>query len=149
MKRVRTSALACLAAALLFPAGAGAADASPAPKPNIVLIISDDQGWGDYSFMGHSHLRTPHLDQLAAQSLLFPRGYATSSLCCPSLASILPGLYPHQSKITSNDPPKPPGQRPAELARDENYLRLRGRMVEHITRVPTLSRLLQEHGHVS
>ena len=70
MKRVRTSALACLAAALLFPAGAGAADASPAPKPNIVLIISDDQGWGDYSFMGHAHLRTPHLDQLAAQSLL-------------------------------------------------------------------------------
>src|SRR5438309_12072051 len=99
-----------------------AAGAPPEP-PNIVLIVSDDQGWGDYSFMGHPHIRTPHLDKLAAQSLMFPRGYATSSLCCPSLASILTGLYPHQSKSTSNDPPKRPGKRPAEIARTENYPR--------------------------
>jgi uncharacterized sulfatase len=99
--------------------------------------------------MGHPHIRTPHLDKLASQSLTFPRGYSTSSLCCPSLASILSGLYPHQSKITSNDPPKPPGKKPAELARDEDYLRLRARMVERITQVHTLPRLLKGQGYVS
>jgi uncharacterized sulfatase len=118
-------------------------------KPNIVLIVSDDHGWGDYSFMGHPHVRTPNLDRLAAQSLLFPRGYAASSLCCPSLAAILTGLYPHQSGITSNDPPRPPGKKPKELTGDENYLRLRRQMVERITRTPTLPALLKEQGYVS
>jgi arylsulfatase A-like enzyme len=149
MQRALITTVTCLAVILLFSAVAQAADAPPSGKPNIVLIISDDQGWGDYSFMGHPHVRTPHLDQLAAQSLMFPRGYATSSLCCPSLASILTGLYPHQNKITSNDPPKPPDKRPAELARDPNYLRLRSQMVERITQVPTLPRLLHEQGYVS
>jgi uncharacterized sulfatase len=118
-------------------------------RPNIVLIISDDQGWGDYSFMGHPHIRTPNLDKLAAQSLTFPRGYATSSVCCPSLASILTSLYPHQNKITSNDPPKPPGKQPAELRTDPDYQRLRRQMIDCITRVPTLPGLLKERGYVS
>src|SRR5688572_6034479 len=39
------------------------------PPPNIVMIISDDQGWTDYGFMGHKEIRTPHIDRLAAQSL--------------------------------------------------------------------------------
>ena len=59
--------------------------------------------------MGHPQIRTPRLDRLASQSLTFRRGYVTSSLCSPSLASILTGRYPHQHKITSNDPPLPPG----------------------------------------
>ncbi len=54
--------------------------------PNIVLIISDDQHWGDYSFMGHPSIHTPRLDQLADQSAVFPRGYVPTSLCSPSLA---------------------------------------------------------------
>ena len=59
--------------------------------------------------MGHEHIRTPNLDRLADQSLVFTRGYVPSSLCCPSLASIVTGLYPHQHLVTSNDPPLPPG----------------------------------------
>ena len=50
-------------------------------RPNVVLIISDDQGWTDYSFMGHPHIDTPRLDQLAAESLTFTRGYVPSPLC--------------------------------------------------------------------
>jgi len=73
--------------------------------PNIVLIISDDQGWGDYGFMGHKTIQTPNLDKLASESVVFARGYVTAPLCCPSLASIITGLHPHQHKITSNDPP--------------------------------------------
>ena len=75
-------------------------------KPNIVLIVSDDQGWTDYGFMGHPYIRTPHLDKLAAESLVFPRGYSVTSLCCPSLASILTGQSPHRTQICNNDPPK-------------------------------------------
>src|SRR5262245_5131257 len=55
--------------------------------PNVVLIVSDDHAWTDYGFMGHPHIRTPNLDRLAAQSLMFTRGYVPASLCCPSLAS--------------------------------------------------------------
>ncbi len=76
-----------------------------AKSPNIVLIVSDDHGWADYGFLGHPHVRTPHIDRLASESLVFTRGYVPSSLCRPSLASIMTGLYPHQHLITGNDPP--------------------------------------------
>lgn len=72
-------------------------------RPNIVLILSDDQAWGDYGFMGHDIIQTPQLDALAAQSLVFPRGYVTSPLCRPSLASMMTGLYPHDHGVTGND----------------------------------------------
>lgn len=74
-----------------------------ADKPNIVLILSDDQAWGDYGFMGHPDIKTPHLDSLAKRSLLFPKGYVSSPLCRPSLATMATGLYPHQHGVTGND----------------------------------------------
>ncbi len=64
--------------------------------PDIIYILSDDQAYTDYSFMGHQHIRTPNLDQLAKESRLFTRGYVPDSLCRPSLATIITGLYPHQ-----------------------------------------------------
>ena len=71
-------------------------------RPNIILIISDDQGYPDYGFMGHSTVKTPHIDRLASQSQLFTRGY-TMPLCSPSLACLLTGKLPHQNGITGND----------------------------------------------
>ena len=53
-------------------------------RPNIVLIISDDQAWTDYSFMGHEHIHTPRLDRLAAESATFKRGYVPTALCRPN-----------------------------------------------------------------
>ena len=73
-------------------------------KPNIIFIISDDQAYSDYRFMGHSFIETPHIDRLAAQSLSFTRGYVAVPLCSPSLASIITGLYAFQHGITGNDP---------------------------------------------
>ncbi|MCH9023270.1 MAG: sulfatase-like hydrolase/transferase, partial [Planctomycetes bacterium] len=70
-----------------------------AKPPNVLLIISDDQGWSDYSFMGHPVIKTPHIDRLASQSLVFTRGYVPSSLCRPSLATLATGLFPHQPNI--------------------------------------------------
>ncbi|MFM2383348.1 MAG: hypothetical protein RL515_1335, partial [Verrucomicrobiota bacterium] len=62
-----------------------------AERPNILMIVSDDHAWFDYGFMGSKAVSTPHLDKLAAESRLFPRGYVTNSLCGPSLASMLTG----------------------------------------------------------
>ena len=83
-------------------------------KPNIIFIISDDQTFSDYSFMGHEHIETPHIDQLASESITFTRGYVTAPLCSPSLASIITGLYAQQHGITGNDPV-------VEYEGDKNY----------------------------
>ena len=77
--------------------------ANQATPPNIVFILSDDQAWTDYGFMGHQDIKTPHLDRLAANSLVFERGYVSAPLCRPSLASMATGLYPFQHGITGND----------------------------------------------
>ena len=71
--------------------------------PNIVFILSDDQAWTDYGFMGHKDIKTPHLDKLAERSIVFEQGYVASPLCRPSLASMVTGLYPFQHGITGND----------------------------------------------
>lgn len=72
-------------------------------RPNIVLLLSDDQAWTDYGFMGHPDIQTPHLDKLAQQSVVFERGYVATALCRPSLATLITGLYPAQHGITGND----------------------------------------------
>ena len=71
--------------------------------PNIIFILSDDQAWGDYSFMGHPFINTPNIDQLASESATYSRGYVTSPLCGPSLASIITGKYAFEHKQTGND----------------------------------------------
>lgn len=126
-----------------------AARASCAAQPNVVMIISDDHGWTDYGFMGHPHVRTPHIDVLARQSLTFRRGYGPSSLCCPSLASIITGLYPHQHKVTSNDPPVPPGMSGRQFHESAAFRDGREIMNRHLEAVPTLPRLLGERGYQS
>jgi arylsulfatase A-like enzyme len=117
------------------------ADSAAGSLPNIVMIVSDDQGYTDYGFMGHKHIRTPRLDELSRRSLLFPRGYSTSSVCRPSLVTILTGEYPHQHFITSNDPPLAPTE--------EERAALRQRQIAYIDNAPTLPRLLAEKGYVS
>ncbi len=83
--------------------GLGVSLFAEATKPNIVVIISDDQAWTDYGFMGHPTIKTPHLDKLARRSLLFERGYVAAPLCRPSLASMATGLYPFQHGVAGND----------------------------------------------
>lgn len=119
-----------------------------AAAPNIVMIISDDHGWTDYGFMGHPEIRTPRIDRLASESLVFPRGYVTSSVCCPSLASIITGLHPHQHKITSNDPPRG-GAKGAARRGSPEFKEGRERMARFIEDVPTLPRVLRERGYLS
>ncbi|MCA9157239.1 MAG: sulfatase-like hydrolase/transferase [Planctomycetales bacterium] len=120
--------------------------------PDVIFILADDQAWNDYSFMGHPHIRTPELDRLAQESQLFTRGYVPDSLCRPSLATIITGLYPHQHGIVGNDPP--PGApnadgrmrayKSAAYQKDiEQFLKL------HIDQVTTLPDRLKSLGYTS
>ena len=67
--------------------------------PNVVLIVCDDQAWFDFGFMGNREISTPHLDRLAAQSAVFTRGYVPTSVCRPSLATIITGRYPQVHRL--------------------------------------------------
>jgi uncharacterized sulfatase len=115
----------------------------------VVLIISDDQHWGDYGFMGHPTIQTPHLDRLSKEGLTFRRGYVPSSLCCPSLASIITGHYPHEHLITGNDPPRPAGMKDAEFYVSDAFKEGRLQMVKNLEAWPTLPRLLGQAGYRS
>jgi len=140
-----------VATGALAAAGAQAQQTDAAGRPpNIVMLISDDQGWGDYSFMGHPHIRTPRIDSLAAESVTFTRGYVAAPLCCPSLASMVTGLHPHQHKITSNDPPYEgdPKERWTKGWTPERRA-ARGEMMGNIERVPTAPRMLGDQGYLS
>ena len=121
---------------------ASAADASR--PPNIILIISDDQAWTDYSFMGHPAIRTPHLDRLASQGVLFPRGYVPTPLCRPSLFSIATGQYAHRHRITGNDPS--PKHVPPDSPR---YQEQKARLISFADDWKTLPGRLGESGYVS
>lgn len=117
-----------------------------ADRPNIVYIISDDQTWSDYGFMGNESVHTPNLDRLAAQSARFPNGYLTTSVCRPSLVTLMTGLYPHQHLVHFNH--GPPGNAGFNrIATAEEYVETRSPEFELIRRVPTLPRLLAEAGY--
>jgi arylsulfatase A-like enzyme len=125
-----------------------AADPRPAPK-NVVLIISDDQHWRDYGFMGHEHLRTPHLDRLTRESLVYRCGHVPSSLCCPSLASIITGRLPHAHRIVGNDPPEDP-RIPRNCPEGRAaFIAGREAMNRHLEEWPLLPRLLADRGYES
>ncbi len=112
MKIRFTSILILALLGLIVGQGLMAADAAKPSRPNVVLIISDDHAWTDYSFADHPHAKTPNIDRLAAEGLTFTRGYVTTAICSPSLATMLTGLYPHQHGITGNDPVR--GQKRAD-----------------------------------
>ena len=78
---------------LAFPASA---------RPNILVILTDDHRYDAMGFLGHPFLETPHLDRLAAEGVHFKNAYVTTSLCSPSRASILTGLYAHNHRVVDN-----------------------------------------------
>jgi arylsulfatase A-like enzyme len=78
---------------LFFAACSVVLPLSAAPPPNIVLIMSDDQGWGETSYNGHPQLETPVLDEMAATGLRLDRFYAASPVCTPTRASVLTGRH--------------------------------------------------------
>jgi arylsulfatase A len=87
--------MTCLVAALTLRAGVGLA----ADKPNIIVLLCDDLGYGDLSCFGHPEVRTPNLDKLALQGLRLTNCYSASPVCSPSRAGLMTGRTPNRLGI--------------------------------------------------
>ncbi len=73
-----------------------------AVPPHVILVMADDQGYGDTGFTGHPRLRTPHLDAMAAESVVFHRFYAAAPVCSPTRASVLTGRHPLRGGVPNH-----------------------------------------------
>ena len=71
-------------------------------RPNLLIILSDDQGWGDAGFRGATDVKTPNLDRLAASGVEFRQGYVTAPQCIPSRAGLMTGRYQQHVGIECN-----------------------------------------------
>ena len=68
-------------------------------KPNIVIFLADDLGWGDLACYGHPRIKTPHLDQFANEGVRFTQAYSACGVCSPSRSSILTGRTPYRNGV--------------------------------------------------
>ncbi len=73
-----------------------------AKQPNVLFVLCDDLRWNALGCTGHPYLKTPHIDRLASEGVQFANTFCTTSLCSPSRASILSGLYAHAHGVTNN-----------------------------------------------
>ncbi|QXD25742.1 sulfatase-like hydrolase/transferase [Opitutia bacterium ISCC 51] len=73
----------------------------PAGKPNVILVMADDLGWGDVAYNGHPVIKTPHLDAMAANGLKMNRFYAGAPVCSPTRGSVLSGRHPSRYGIAT------------------------------------------------
>ena len=77
---------------------AGAADS----RPNILLVMADDQGYGDAGFTGHPFVKTPHMDAMAKAGVVFNRFYAGAPVCSPTRASVMTGRTPMRTNVPNH-----------------------------------------------
>lgn len=93
-----------------------------APRPNIILAMADDQGWGETGYNGHPYVRTPVLDEMASSGLRFDRFYAAAPNCSPTRAAILTGRHPNRSGVFApNHSTRPEEISLAQILRDAGY----------------------------
>jgi len=103
MNARRAPAAACLLASLVVAArGAPAAETAAPRRPNVLFILCDDLRPDALGCYGSRHVKTPHVDRLAAGGVRFANAFCTTSLCSPSRASILTGLYAHAHGVRDN-----------------------------------------------
>ncbi len=102
-----------------------------AKKPNIVYILADDLGYGDLSFYGQKHFRTPNIDALAKKGMSFSHHYSGNTVSAPSRCSLLTGLHSGHCEIRGNKELEGDGQHPLS---DKTY---------------TIAHLLQDRGYIT
>lgn len=87
--------------ALLFPFGLSSTlnAAETPPRPNVVIFLADDLGYGDLACYGHPRIKTPHLDAFAKQGVRLTQCYSASAVCSPSRSAILTGRTPHRNGV--------------------------------------------------
>ncbi len=101
----------------------------PSRKPNIVWIVADDLGCCDLGFLGNSMVITPHIDALAAESLVLTQHYSASPMCAPARAALQTGKYPHRTGVL-----------------DVSTVRGLDRIAQQETLLP---QILKDHGYVT
>ena len=100
-------------------------------KPNIILIVADDLGYGDLSIYGQNNFETPNIDKLAKNGMLFTQFYSGSTVCAPSRSALMTGQHTGHTPVRGNKEVRPEGQHP--LPKD----------------TPTLAKALQKEGYVT
>jgi arylsulfatase len=100
------------AAALVLENGAGAQNAAPARKPNIILILADDLGFGELGCYGQKKIPTPNIDRLAAEGMKFTTFYSGAPVCAPARCVLLTGKHTGHCAVRDNHEIKPEGQWP-------------------------------------
>jgi len=123
--------------AWMLAACVGAAPPAAEQPPNFIFILADDLGYGELGTYGQQHIRTPHLDQLAADGMRFTQHYSGSPVCAPSRATLLTGLHTGHAQVRDN----------FELGgfRDDEE---RGQL-PLAPGTFTLARMLQDHGYAT
>lgn len=99
-------------------------------RPNIILILADDLGYGDLGCYGQQHVKTPHIDRLAADGMRFTQFYAGATVCAPSRSALMTGQHTGHTYIRGNKEIEPEGQYPladsvqtfAQLLQDAGYV---------------------------
>ena len=102
MRAVWLSCVVCGFGILAGGLCVSSASAAETARPNILFVLCDDLRWDAIGCAGHPHVKTPHIDRLAREGVLFENAFCTTSLCSPSRASILSGLYAHSHGVTNN-----------------------------------------------
>ncbi|HEX6962434.1 MAG TPA: sulfatase [Lacipirellula sp.] len=105
-----STALLALFVASFAPLWSASSRAAAGDRPNFVFIIADDVSHDDIGAFGNPVIKTPNLDQLAAEGLAFDRAYLTTSSCSPTRCSIITGRYPHNTGSPELHMPLPKGQ---------------------------------------
>ncbi len=106
-------------------------------KPNFIFILTDDLGWGDLSCYGNHELRTPNIDRLANNGLLFTQAYMCNPVCSPSRAALMTGCFPARHRIHDH------------LSNDKDFNKQRG-MADYLDPdVVTITDILKNNGYVT
>jgi arylsulfatase A-like enzyme len=123
------------AVSLALPELGFSAEGSKAKKPNFIFILGDDWGWGDLACYGHQELKTPNIDRLARQGLLFTQFYVNAPTCSPSRAALMTGRYPARYRI--------------HCYLDDRFNKERG-MADYLDpKAYTITKLLKNEGYVT
>ena len=120
-------------------------------RPSIVFIITDDQGWKDLSCTGSLYYRTPNIDRLAEQGVLFTQAYAAAPICSPSRGAVYTGQYPARTKFTAVVRPyvEPDAKLKAMSKPQRGNIQTREAPQRHCLppNVPTVAELLRDAGY--